>query len=153
MRVDRATRHISADPARVFHAFTDPELFVTWIPPEGMRGDLEHFDAETGYRMRLTYAHPPLTGGKTTHDSDVAEVRRIRVDPPREIVEEVDFDSDDPAFAGTMRMTWTFAAEPEGTLVTVAATDVPPGIDQDVHVGAFIASLGQLARCVERPGG
>lgn len=149
MRVERATRHITADPERVFRAFTDPDLFVAWIPPEGMSGRLEQFDAERGYRMVLSYDHPPEGGGKATPDTDVSVVRRVELDPPRRIVEEVDFPSGDPAFAGTMRMTWTFEPEATGTLVTVAATDAPDGIDQDVHVGAMISSLAHLARTVE----
>ncbi|MGP3533285.1 SRPBCC domain-containing protein [Microbacterium sp. RD1] len=149
MRVDHATRHIGADAERVFRAFIDPDLFVSWIPPEGMSGRLEQFDAERGYRMVLTYDHPPDGGGKASVDSDVSVVRRVRVDPPRLLVEEVDFPSVQPAFAGTMRMTWTFDAEQGGTLVAVEATDVPAGIDQDVHIGAMISSLAQLAHAVE----
>lgn len=149
MRADRATRHIAAHPERVFRAFTDPDLFVSWLPPEGMSGRLEEFDAEKGYRMVLAYDEPPAGGGKATEDTDVSVVRRVVVDAPRRIVEEVDFPSDDPDFEGTMTMTWTFEAEADGTLVTVEATDVPPGIVQDAHVGAMISSLAQLARVVE----
>lgn len=149
MRADKATRHILAAPDRVFRAFTDPDLFVSWIPPEGMSGILEEFDPARGYRMVLRYDQPPPGGGKATTDTDLSVVRRVLVDPPRVLVEEVDFPSSDASFAGTMRMTWTFEPEPGGTLVAVEATDVPPGIPQDVHVGAMISSLAQLARAVE----
>jgi uncharacterized protein YndB with AHSA1/START domain len=149
MRAERATRHITADPERVFRAFTDPDLFVAWIPPEGMSGRLEEFDPERGYRMVLTYDHPPEGGGKASPDTDISVVRRVEVDPPRRLLEEVEFPSGDPSFAGTMRMTWTFEPEATGTLVTVEATGAPDGIDQDVHVGAMISSLAQLARAVE----
>jgi uncharacterized protein YndB with AHSA1/START domain len=149
MRADRATRHIHADPERVFRAFTDPDVFVQWLPPEGMTAHLEEFDAERGYRMVLVYDEAPAGGGKATADSDVSVVRRTEIDPPHRIVEKADFPSDDPAFAGTMTMTWTLDAEPGGTLVAVEATDVPDGIPQDVHVGALVSTLAQLARAVE----
>jgi uncharacterized protein YndB with AHSA1/START domain len=149
MRADRATRHIAAEPDRVFRAFIDPELFVGWVPPEGMTGRLEEFDAERGYRMVLRYEHPPEGGGKASADSDVSVVRRVVVERPRRIVEEVDFPSDDPSFSGAMRMTWTLEPEAAGTLVTVEATEVPEGIPQDVHVGGMISSLAQLAHAVE----
>lgn len=149
MRADRATRHIAATPERVFVAFTDPELFVRWITPEGMTGALEEFDPDAGYRMVLTYDHPPEGGGKASEDSDVSVVRRVTVDAPTRLVEAVDFPSDDPAYAGTMIMTWTLEQEPDGTLVTIEATDVPPGIPQDVHIGALVASLAQLAHLTE----
>src|SRR3546814_19078745 len=114
-----------------------------------MSGVLEEFDAERGYRMVLTYDHAPEGGGKASSDTDVSVVRRVELDAPRRIVEEVDFPSGDPAFAGTMRMTWAFEPEATGTLVTVEAIDAPDGIDQDVHVGAMISSLAQLPRTVE----
>jgi uncharacterized protein YndB with AHSA1/START domain len=148
MRVDRATRHIAAAPETVFRAFVDPRLLERWLAPEDMTARLEQFDADRGYTMVLTYDHPPAGGGKATADSDVSVVRRTLVDPPRRIVEEVEFPSDVPAFSGTMTLTWSLEPEPEGTLVTVEATDVPRGIPQDVHVGALVGALAQLARIV-----
>ena len=149
MRVDRATRHIEAPPERVYAAFTDPGRLLEWIVPEGMTGRLVEFDALAGYRMVLTYQRPPEGGGKASADSDESVVRRVRVEPARLLVEEVDFPSADPAYAGPMRMTWTFEPEPDGTVVTITAADVPAGIEQDVHVGALVAALAQLARVVE----
>ena len=134
----------------MFAAFVDADALEAWLPPEGMTGRLERFDADAGYRMVLTYLEPPEGGGKASADSDVSEVRRTEVVAGRRIVEEVDFPSDDPAFAGTMVMTWTFEPQGDGTLVTITATDVPRGIDQDVHVGALESSLRQLAAHVER---
>lgn len=148
MHTERATRHIAAEPGQIFRAFTDPELFLRWIVPEGMTGELIDFDAERGYRMRLTYDHPPAGGGKADAESDVSVVQRVEIDIPRRLVERVDFPSDDPSYAGTMTMTWTLDAEPGGTLVTVEASDVPAGIPQDVHLGALVSSLAQLARVV-----
>jgi len=58
---------------------------------------------------------------------------RIRLRPNERIVQLVEFDSDDPAFAGEMTMTWTFAAHEDGTLVEVAATGVPAGISPEDH--------------------
>jgi hypothetical protein len=40
----------------------------------------------------------------------------------------VDFVSDDPAFAGTMTMTWVVRAVDGGTRVELTADDVPDGI-------------------------
>lgn len=149
MRADRAARHIAAEPERIFRAFTDPDVFVQWLPPEGMRAHLEEFDADTGYRMVLTYDHPPEGGGKASADTDVSVVRRVVVDPPRRLVEEADFPSDDPAFAGTMTLAWSLEPVAVGTLVTVEATGVPEGIPQDVHVDALVSTLAQLAHVVE----
>jgi uncharacterized protein YndB with AHSA1/START domain len=149
MRVDAASRFIAAEPADVFRAFLEPALLLAWMPPDGMTGHLETFDPDAGYRMVLRYDEPPEGGGKASEDADVAAVRRVRVEPPELIVEEVDFPSDDPAFAGTMTMTWTFTEGDGGTYVDVEATDVPPGIDPDDHAAGLASSLANLARLVE----
>ena len=149
MRVDAASRFIAADPDDVFRAFVDPAAMLAWLPPDGMTARFERFDAEAGYRLVLTYEEPPRNGGKATADADVAEVRRIAVDAPERIVEEVDFPSGDPAFAGTMTMTWTFTEGDGGTYVDVEATGVPAGIDPDDHAIGLASSLSNLARFIE----
>ena len=149
MRVDAASRFIAAEPDKVFRAFTNAALMLEWLPPDGMTGHFERFDADTGYRLVLHYVERPTGGGKASAEEDIAEVRRIEVDPLERIVEEVDFPSDDPAFSGTMTMTWTFAEGDGGTYVTVEATDVPPGIDPDDHAVGLASSLSNLALLVE----
>lgn len=149
MRVDAASRFIAAEPDDVFRAFVDPAAMLAWLPPDGMTARFERFDAEAGYRMVLTYDEPPAQGGKATAESDVADVRRVDVEAGERIVEEVDFPSDDPAFSGTMTMTWTFTEGDGGTYVVVEATGVPPGIDPGDHVVGLESSLSNLARFVE----
>ncbi|MFB7891562.1 SRPBCC domain-containing protein [Microbacterium sp. NPDC056044] len=146
MRVDSASRRIAAAPQSVFAAFTDAEMLLAWLPPAGMTGRFERFDPRTGYRMVLTYDVAPEGGGKSTADADVAEVRRLELAPPLRIVEAIAFPSDVPAFAGTMTMTWRFEPRDGGTLVTVEATDVPPGISSEDHAEGLASSLENLAR-------
>ncbi|MGN8553109.1 UNVERIFIED_CONTAM: SRPBCC domain-containing protein [Microbacterium sp. SLM126] len=149
MRVDAASRFIAADPADVFRAFVDRALMLAWLPPEGMAGRFDEFDAEVGYRMVLRYLQPPEGGGKASADEDVAVVRRVRVEPSELIVEEIDFPSDDPAFSGTMTMTWIFTEGDGGTYVDIEATGVPAGITPDDHAAGMASSLANLARLVE----
>jgi hypothetical protein len=68
--------------------------------------------------------------------------------PGERIVWAINFVSDDAAFAGTMTMTWTFAAENGSTLVTIAAVDVPPGIGAEDHQKGMASSLANLAEHV-----
>ena len=149
MRADSASRLIAASPETVFRAFVEPDLLAAWLPPEGMTGRLEHFDPVVGggFRMVLTYEGPDGQG-KFTDDSDVADTRIAELAPPNRVVWEVDFPSDDPAFAGTMTMAWSFAAGEVGTLVTVHATDVPDGIDPHDHAVGLASSLAQLEKTV-----
>lgn len=96
--------------------------------------------------MRLTYAEPPESGGKSTTDSDVVDVRFVEVVPDDRVVQAVDFESDEPAYTGTMTMTWAVTAVgADSTRVDIRADDVPPGISADDHVKGLRSSLTNLA--------
>jgi uncharacterized protein YndB with AHSA1/START domain len=145
-RVDEARAVVPGPPERVFAALTDGAARAAWLPPDGMTAEVEQFDARPGggYRMVLSYDDPSVPG-KSGAGRDVVEVAFVEVVAPVRVVEAVEFGTDDPALTGTMTMTWSIAAHPDGSLVTVTARDVPPGIDHDVHEAAFRSTLGHLA--------
>src|SRR5919106_2585673 len=128
-RTDSASRVMRSTPERVFAALVDPEALTAWLPPSGMTGRFERFDARAGgsYRLVLTYADSSSASGKSTTDSDIVEARFVEVVPNLRVVQAVDFVSGDPAFAGTMTMTWELSAESSGTRVQVRADNVRPG--------------------------
>jgi uncharacterized protein YndB with AHSA1/START domain/quercetin dioxygenase-like cupin family protein len=144
---DTGGAEIAVPPATVFAALVDPEARAAWLPPTGMTGRFEYFDVRPGggYRMVLSYDDPARIG-KTEENNDVTEVRFLAVEPPRRIVEQVEFVSDDPAFAGTMTMTWTLEAVPTGTRVRIVASGVPDGISSADHATAFASTLANLDR-------
>lgn len=153
-RTDRASRVVSAPCERVFAALLDPRALSEWLPPSGMSGRFEHFDARSGgsYRLVLTYDDPSSGSGKATGSSDVVDVRFIDIDAGSRIVQAVEFKSDDPDFAGTMMMTWSVTAVGGGTSVDITADDVPAGISAEDHAAGLSSSLDNLAKYVERPG-
>jgi len=146
--VGRAT--IDAPPNEVFAALVDADARTVWLPPAGMSGRFDWFDARPGggYRLTLTY-DDEATQGKSLANADVVEVRFIAVDEPRQIVEEADFVSDDPSFAGTMTTTWSLEPVDRGTLVNITATDVPDGISSEDHATAFASTLSNLDEYVK----
>lgn len=146
-RTDRASRVIEASPERVFRALVDPEALATWLPPEGMSGRFERFDARPGgsYRLVLTYRDASDAPGKATADSDIVEARFVDVVPGSRVVQAVDFVSDDPAHAGTMTMTWEITATDAGVRVDFRADDVPAGISAEDHDAGLRSSLANLA--------
>jgi uncharacterized protein YndB with AHSA1/START domain len=153
-RTDRAGRVIAAAPAAVYGALLDPEALEAWLPPDGMRGRVERWDPRPGggFRMVLTYLDPAGRPGKTSDATDVVEVGLVELVPAERVVQRAVFEAGDPAYAGTMTMTWQLAATGDGTEVTVTARDVPPGIDQAVHEAAMASSLAHLASYVEAAG-
>lgn len=146
-----ASHTIAAAPQKVYGALVDPDALTTWLPPQGMTGELEHFDPRPGgsYRMTLTYLDAPASGGKTTADADVVEVRFVELVPPGRVVQAVEFVSDDPAYAGTMTMTWAIAAVTGGSRVTITADGVPEGVSAEDHAAGLCSSLDNLVRFLE----
>lgn len=100
--------------------------------------------------MILTYIDPSGAPGKATADADIVEARYVDIVPDVQVVQAVDFVSDDPAFAGTMTMTWEVSAVDGGTTVAITAEDVPDGISAQDHATGLASSLANLAEHVER---
>src|SRR4051794_12117590 len=128
-RVDEASVRVPAPASAVYEAFATARAMEAWLPPRGMSGRMLAFVFREGggYRMRLTYEGSGRGAGKTSEDADEVEVRFVKLVPGERIEQAVTFDSDDPAFAGAMRITWTFVPGPGGTLIPVRCEDVPAG--------------------------
>jgi uncharacterized protein YndB with AHSA1/START domain len=152
-RVDSATRFIAAPAHAIYRAFVDPDAWPQWLPPEGMSGEILEFDARPGgrYRMALRYRGAHSTAGKMSADTDIVEGQFAELVRSQRVVQLVTFESDDPAFAGRMRMIWSLAPAEGGTEVSIAAEGVPPGISQADHDVGLRSTLENLARFVERP--
>jgi uncharacterized protein YndB with AHSA1/START domain len=151
-RTDTASRVVAAPPARVYAALVDDEALAAWLPPAGMTAQFERFDPRPGgsYRLVLTYTDASTASGKSTPDSDIVEARYVDLVPGARVVQAVDFASDDPAFAGTMTMTWEVRAVDGGARVDITADDVPDGISAEDHAAGLASSLANLAEYVER---
>jgi uncharacterized protein YndB with AHSA1/START domain len=151
-RTDTASRVIAAAPDHVYAALLDPDALAAWLPPVGMTGRFERFDARPGgsYRMVLTYTDASTAPGKATTDSDIVEARFIDIVPGVRVVQAVTFVADDPDLAGTMTMTWEVTATDEGTRVDIRADNVPAGISEEDHKAGLASSLANLAAYVGR---
>jgi uncharacterized protein YndB with AHSA1/START domain len=97
----------------------------------------------------LTYADRSSARGKSTGDSDIVEARFVEIVPGVRVVQAVDFESTDPAHAGTMTMTWELTPVGAGTRVDVRAEDVPAGISAEDHAAGLNSSLANLRSYIE----
>jgi uncharacterized protein YndB with AHSA1/START domain len=147
-RTDVASRVIHAKPEAIFAALIDREALSTWLPPAGMTGRFDHFDLRPGgsYRLILTYADAARGSGKATADSDIVRGRFVDIVPGVRVVQAVDFVSDDPAYFGTMTMTWELSDAADGTRVEVRAENGPAGISAEDHAAGLSSSLANLAQ-------
>ena len=150
-RVDIASKLIHASASTIYRAFATPGAMETWLPPEGMTGRMLAFAFREGgsYRMRLTYDEPQHTPGKTSGDADEVEVYFVKLVPDERIEQAVTFKSEDPAFSGEMRITWTLESVQNGTFVTVRCENVPTGIRREDHQAGLSSTLSNLAAFAE----
>jgi uncharacterized protein YndB with AHSA1/START domain len=146
---------IKASRKAVYRACLDPDALAAWRVPDSMKGQVHVFDAREGgtYRMSLTYQDPAHSlRGKTSDDTDTFQGRFIELVPDEKIVEVVTFESQDPRFAGDMKITTRLTDTGEGTRVAILFEDVPTGVrPQDNETGCR-QSLRKLAALLE-PGG
>jgi deazaflavin-dependent oxidoreductase (nitroreductase family) len=151
-RTDRAALVVAAPANHVYDALVDPSALEAWLPPDGMSARFERFDPRPGgsYRLILTYDVHPDGGAKSSADTDVVEARFVDIVPGERVVMAIDFESDDPSFAGTMTMTWSVRPVDGGTLVECVADDVPEGISAQDHAAGMSSSLAHLARHAQR---
>lgn len=150
MTTTRVARHVRAPRARVYQALLDPALLQQWMVPDGMTSHVHSFDAREGgtFRISLTYGQPSSTG-KTTAQTDTFHGRFVRLVPDTEVVQAVEFETDDPALQGEMTITYTLTDADGGTDLVGVHEDLPPGVPPADNELGWSISLGKLAGLVE----
>jgi uncharacterized protein YndB with AHSA1/START domain len=152
-RTDSAARVIHATPEVIYAAYLDAKAIAAWRPPKGMHCEIYEFDPRPGGTFRMSFGYDESAQdvvGKTSAHADVFHGHFAELIPHQRIVEVVEFESDDPAFAGEMKVITTLVRERHGTNVNVVCENVPVGIKADDHRQGIQSSLASLAQYVER---
>jgi uncharacterized protein YndB with AHSA1/START domain len=146
----RLTRHIRASRASVYRALLDPESVQHWMVPDGMTSRVHEFQAHEGgtFRISLTY-DAPTAAGKTTAQTDTFHGRFVRLVTDTEVVQVVEFETDDPALQGEMTITYTLADAGLGTDLVGLHENLPPGVAPGDNETGWGMSIDKLARLVE----
>lgn len=146
---------INAPRNTVFNAFLSAESVATWLAPNNMIGTVHTFAPRKGGKIHMSLTYNDVTespdgkGGKSSSDSDTFQGTFLEIVPEQKIVWLTEFDSPDPAFAGKMTLTWSFADVDDGTEVTVHCENIPIGVRlEDNEVGSR-SSLEKLAQFLE----
>ena len=150
MSTTRISRHIRAPRRDVYRALLDPESVQQWMVPDQMTSRIHQFEAREGgtFRISLTY-DIPTRAGKTTGHTDTFHGRFIRLEPDAEVVQSVEFESDDPAMAGEMTITYTLADADGGTELSGLHENLPAGVPPADNELGWRMSIDKLARLVE----
>ena len=146
------SRIIKAPRSDVYRAFLDADAVVKWLPPESMTGRVHAFEPQVGGRfsMSLTYQDPKHSpAGKTSEDTDTFRGRFVELVPDEKVVWAVEFESNDAAFAGEMKVAFTLTDADGGTKVAVLCEDIPPGIRPEDNEAGCRSTLENLARLLE----
>jgi uncharacterized protein YndB with AHSA1/START domain len=151
MATTRVTRHVAAPRAAVYRALLDRDAVQRWMVPDGMTSEVHRFEPREGgtFRISLTYDAPAATG-KTAAQTDTHHGRFVRLVPDTEVVQVVEFESDDPALQGEMTITYSLTdAADGGTEVVGVHEGLPAGVRPEDNELGWSISLGKLARLVE----
>jgi len=134
----------------VYRALLDPESVRHWMVPDGMTSRVHEFQAYEGgtFRISLTY-DAPTAAGKTSADTDTFHGRFVRLVPDTQVVQVVEFETDDPALQGEMTITYTLADAPGGTELIGEHENLPAGVPPEDNELGWSISIGKLARLVE----
>lgn len=146
-------RHINAPRAAVYRALLDADAIASWMVPTGMTSQVHAFDPREGgaFRISLTYDEPTGTG-KTTAHTDTYHGRFVKLVPNEQVVEIVEFETEDPALQGEMTITFTLADAGGGTEVVAVHDGLPPGLSATDNETGWRMSLANLASLVEAGG-
>ncbi len=120
-----------------------------------MTAEIFQFEPHPGgvIHMALIYTGDHPVPGKTSEHADVVKGRFVEIVPDVRVVQAVDFESDDPAFAESMTVTTSLAAVPGGTKITIRCENVPAVISESDHVEGIASTLKNLAAYVEQDRG
>lgn len=121
--------------------------------PDQMTSRVHVFEAKEGgtFRISLTY-DAPTTTGKTSAQTDTFHGRFLRLVPDTEVVQIVDFETDDPAMKGEMTITYTLADAVGGTDLVGLHENLPAGVSPADNELGWSMSIDKLARLVEHAG-
>ncbi|MEV0710508.1 SRPBCC family protein [Nocardia aurea] len=151
MATTRIGRHIGAPRSVVYRLLIDADAVRTWMVPTGMTSRVHEFDPTPGgaFRISLTYDEPTAVG-KTSAHTDTFGGRFVTLVPDEQVVQIVEFETENPDIRGEMTITYRLDdAEQGGTDLVAMHDGVPPGVAPDENELGWRISLGKLAEMAE----
>lgn len=153
-RSTRVFRRIAAPRSTVYRLLIDPAAIVKWRVPDGMTAHVHTFEACEGgaVRVSLTYEEPTGTGKSDAH-TDTYHGRFLRLVPNETVVEEDEFETNDPKLRGKMVSTITLSDAPDGgTDVVGVHENLPSALRVRDNETGWRMALAKLAALAESDG-
>jgi uncharacterized protein YndB with AHSA1/START domain len=150
----RVSHRVAAPRSAVYRALVDAEAIAKWRVPAGMSSHVHTFDAREGGAFRVSLSYDVPTGtGKSAEHTDTYQGRFLRLVPDEQVVEELAFETADPAMSTTMTMTTTLTDAADGgtdvVLVHEGIPDSVPVADNELGTRMALANLAELVEAVQ----
>jgi uncharacterized protein YndB with AHSA1/START domain len=118
--------------------------------PDQMTSRVDTFEAREGGAFRISLSYDvPTTAGKTSARTDSFHGRFVKLVPDTEVVQTVEFETNDPAMQGEMTITYTLADADGGTDLVGLHENVPSGVPPADNELGWSMSMDKLAKLVE----
>ncbi len=146
----RVSRHINTPRAKVYQALIDAQAVASWMVPDGMTSYVHTFEAHEGGAFRISLTYDVSSGtGKTTAHTDTYHGHFVKLVPNEQVVQAMEFETDDPQMRGEMTSTFTLTDADGGTNVLGVHANVPPGVAPADNELGWRMALDKLATLVE----
>ena len=150
MSTTRLIQHVNAAREKVYRAFVEASAIQTWQVPTGMTSEVHEFEGREGGRFRISLTYDDATRpGKSSAHTDTFHGRFVKLVPPEQIVETVEFETADPGMRGEMTITISLREVDGGTEIAAVHDHLPPAVSPADNELGWRISLGKLAALVE----
>lgn len=134
-------RVLTAQPEKLFRAFSDPTAIASWLPPYGFLCTVHEMDFKEGGSYRMTFTNF-TTGNGHSFGGSYIDIK------PNEYIRYTD-KFDDPNLPGEMVTTVWFNKVSCGTELRIEQTGIPEMIPVEMCYLGWQESLDKLKRLVE----
>lgn len=143
MTTNKITLHrvLSANPEKVFKAFTDPDALASWLPPYGFVCRVHSMDFRVGGQYKMSFTNF-TTGNSHTFGGEYLEIKT------NELLKYTDR-FDDPNLPGQMITTIKLREVLCGTELIATQEGIPDAIPTEMCYLGWQESLDKLKRLVE----
>lgn len=134
-------RVLTADPAKVFKAFTDADAMASWLPPFGFTCKVHHMDVKVGGTYKMSFTNF-TTGNSHSFGGEYLEIK------PNELIKYTD-QFDDPNLPGKMITIVELKKVSCGTELFATQEGIPDVIPLEMCYLGWQESMEKLKRLVE----
>lgn len=146
----RISRHLRAPRAVVYRALLDPDAVAKWRVPAGMTSRVYGYDAREGGSFRVSLSYDAADAvGKTAANTDTYHGHFAKLVADEQIVEVLEFETEDPAMKGEMTITVTLTDADGGTDLHAVHDGLPRGVSAADNEAGWRMALEKLAALVE----